>query len=97
MFRALLAFVRPLHTLAKAAVRIADALDRIAPKQRTEVEPDYIGFEEADQDAEAARRAAYERDLGRPLDEDEEIPSDYNPRDARSYIKHFLLGKAPSA
>jgi hypothetical protein len=97
VIRLLLALLRPLRSIATSAVRIADALERLAPKQRTEVTPDYIGFEEADQDAEADRRAAYERALGRSLGEDEEIPADYDPRDARSYIKHFLVGKAPAS
>jgi hypothetical protein len=90
VIRLLLALLRPLRSIATSAVRIADALDRLAPKQRTEVEPDYIGFDEGEDAAEAARRADYEKNLGRPLGEDEPIPEDYVARDWPSYFKHFL-------
>lgn len=90
MIRLLLALLRPMRSIAKSLVLISAALDRLAPPKAKAVQFDYLPFSEPEQDAETARREAYESAIGRSLGEDEDVPADYNPHELSSYIKHVF-------
>jgi hypothetical protein len=90
MFRALLAVLRPLHTLAKASVRIADALDRAHPKRTSTVASTYVPYNEDAFDEENARREAFEKRRGRPLDDHEELPAAFDHKDRLAGVRRYL-------
>lgn len=89
VIRVLLALLRPLMRLARAAERIADVLESTAAPPPPARE---IMVYMTDPSEEDARRDSYSRHLGRELAPDEEIPDGFNPDDPSGAVAAFLRG-----
>lgn len=90
MLKALLFLARGLAGLTTEVKRIADALDRAHPLPRKGAEATYVAFDEAEQQAEDARREEYAARRKRPLSDEEEVPVAFDHTDRLAKIRAFL-------